>query len=219
MLFRNVAGHFEDVADSSRVGLLSLPYGGWSNAIADFNNDGWKDLFAATGHAMDNIASLERGDSAQPNLLFLNQGDGTFMEASGSAGEAFRAAKPHRGSAVADFNNDGRLDLAVTVLGQRAQLLLNDTPPAGHWLLVRLQGRTSNRDGIGTQLKLETVEGTLQWNHSTQSAGFASSSDPRVHFGLGQCTRIRRLEIEWPNGKKQVLDNPQADQILTLEEP
>jgi tetratricopeptide (TPR) repeat protein len=219
MLFRNVAGHFEDVADSSRVGLLSLPYGGWSNAIADFNNDGWKDLFAATGHAMDNIASLERGDSAQPNLLFLNQGDGTFIEASGSAGEAFRAAKPHRGSAVADFNNDGRLDLAVTVLGQRAQLLLNDTPPAGHWLLVRLQGRTSNRDGIGTQLKLETVEGTLQWNHSTQSAGFASSSDPRVHFGLGQCTRIRRLEIEWPNGKKQVLDNPQADQILTLEEP
>jgi tetratricopeptide (TPR) repeat protein len=219
MLFRNAAGHFEDIADSSRVGLLSLSYGGWSNAIADWNNDGWKDLFAATGHAMDNIASLERGDFAQSNLLFLNQGNGTFAEVSGTAGNDFREPKPHRGSAVADFNNDGRLDLAVTVLGERAQLFINTTPREGHWLLLQLKGQSSNRDGLGALLRLETPDGLVQWNHATQSVGFASSSDPRVHFGLGRNDLVRRLEIQWPSGKKQVLEKIQADQILLVEEP
>jgi enediyne biosynthesis protein E4 len=219
LLFRNVAGRFEDIADSSRVGLLSLPYGGWSNAIADLNNDGWKDLFAASGHAMDNIASLERGDFAQPNQLFLNQGNGTFTEVSGTAGDGFRTLKPHRGSAVADFNNDGRLDLVVTALGDRPQLLINTTQQAGHWLLILLKGRTSNREGMGSVLRLETPDGLVQWNQATQSVGFASSSDPRIHFGLGLNNLVRRLEVHWPSGKKQILENIKADQILPLEEP
>jgi tetratricopeptide (TPR) repeat protein len=219
MLFRNAGSHFEDIADSSRVGLLSLRFGGWSNAIADFNNDGWKDLFAAAGHAMDNLASAEKGDYAQPNQLFLNQGNRTFTDATQKEGMGISRPGPHRGSAVVDFDNDGRLDLVVTALGERVRLFRNVTSDPGHWLILSLVGKSSNRDALGTMARLETPDGKVQWNQSTPSVGFASSSDPRIHFGLGRENQIRRLEILWPGGKKQLLENLSADRIMTVEEP
>ncbi len=219
MLFRNAGSHFEDIADSSRIGLLSLRFGGWSNVIADFNNDGWKDLFAAAGHAMDNLASAEKGDYAQPNQLFLNQGNRTFTDATPKEGHGISQPGPHRGAAVVDFDNDGRLDLVVTALGEKARLFQNITPDPGHWLIVNLKGTSSNRDGLGAILRLETPEGRIQWNQATQSVGFASSSDPRIHFGLGRESQIRRLDIHWPSGKKQLLENLSCDRILVVEEP
>ncbi len=219
MLFRNAGNHFEDIADSSRIGLLSLRFGGWSNVIADFNNDGWKDLFAAAGHAMDNLASTEKGDYAQPNQLFLNQGDRTFASATQKEGEGISQPGPHRGGAVVDFDNDGRLDLVVTALGERVRLFRNITPDPGHWVIVCLKGRSSNRDGLGALVRLETPDSRVQWNQATQSVGFASSSDPRIHFGLGRENQIHRLDIQWPNGKKQLLENLLADRVMTIEEP
>ena len=219
LLFRNVGLHFEEVSDVSRVALLSLRSSGWSNAIADFNNDGWKDLLAVTGHAMDNVASLEDAMYALPNMLLLNQGNGTFADVSGKAGRDFLQPLPHRGSAVADFNNDGLLDTAISALGNQAQLLINTMAEPGHWSMIRLRGHSSNRDGLGAVLRLETPDGHVQWNQATTSVGFASSGDPRVHFGLGRNDRVRILEVFWPSGRKQRLANPPIDRVLDVEEP
>jgi tetratricopeptide (TPR) repeat protein len=219
LLFRNLGARFDDVADAARMSLSSLPWSGWSNGIADFNNDGWKDLFSVNGHALDTIEGEQSRAYRQRNTLWLNRGDGTFSDVSSEAGAEFARAAAHRGAAVADFDNDGRLDLVVTALGDRAELFRNVSPDAGHWLLVALAGRTSNRDGIGAVVRVELPGGQQLWNHASPSAGFASSSDPRVHFGLGRATEARRLEVRWPGGKRQLLEHVAADRIVKVEEP
>jgi hypothetical protein len=219
LLFRNREGLFDDIADSARVGLPSLPFSGWSNFIADFNNDGWKDLFSANGHVLDNIELTQSRTYHQANSLFLNAGDGTVRDVSSEAGADFQRKAAHRGAAVADFNNDGRMDLVVTALGERPSLFENQSANGGHSLLVKLEGKKSNRDGLGALLKVETEDGRILWNHATTSVGFASSSDPRVHFGLGKSGLVRRLEIQWPSGGRQALAHVKSDQILSVEEP
>ena len=218
LLFRNAGTEFEDIADQANLGLPSLPYSGWSNLIADFNNDGWKDLFSANGHAIDNIELTQSRTYRQRNSLFQNNGDGSFRDVSSEVGVDFQRVAAHRGAAIADFNNDGSLDIIVTALGERPELFHNIPTGAGHWLLVRLIGRRSNRDGIGAILRVETSDGRTFWNHATTSVGFASSSDPRVHFGLGQSSFIKTLEILWPSGKRQKLENIKPDRILVIEE-
>jgi tetratricopeptide (TPR) repeat protein len=219
LLLRNGPEGFDDVSDVSQIGLASLSYSGWSNAIADLNNDGLKDLVSANGHAMDNIEVAQSRSSRQPNALFLNDGDGGFTDVSSLTGPDFVRPAAHRGLAVGDLDNDGRLDLVVSALGERPRLFRNTTPEAGHWLLLRLVGRRSNRDGLGAVLRLEADDGRVQWNHATTSVGFASSSDPRVHFGLGRSARVRELRVRWPSGMLQSLRDVAADRILTVEEP
>ena len=217
LLFRNREGLFDDITDPARVGLASLPFSGWSNLIADFNNDGWKDLFSANGHVLDNIELTQSRTYRQANSLFLNAGDGTFRDVSSEAGLQRQAA--HRGAAMADFDNDGRMDVVVTALGEGPSLLQNQPIGGSHWLLVKLRGNKSNREGLGAVLKVETEDGQWLWNHATTSVGYGSSSDPRVHFGLGKSTLVRRLEIQWPSGTHQALENLKGDQILTVSEP
>ncbi|MCI0623170.1 MAG: FG-GAP-like repeat-containing protein [Acidobacteria bacterium] len=219
LLFRNRKGLFDDIADPARVGLASLPFSGWSNLIADFNNDGWKDLFSANGHVLDNIELTQSRTYRQANSLFLNSGDGSFLDVSSDVGDDFRRKAAHRGAALADFDNDGRMDLVVTVLGEPPSLFQNQTIGGGHWLLVRLRGRKSNRDGLGAVLKVELENGQILWNHATTSVGYASSSDPKVHFGLGKSLAMKRMDIQWPSGISQTLENVKADQVLTVMEP
>lgn len=219
LLFRNREPLFDDIADSARVGLASLPFSGWSNCIADFNNDGWKDLFSANGHVLDNIELTQSRTYRQTNSLFLSTGDGGFQDVTSAIGADFQRKAAHRGAAIADFDNDGRIDLVVTALGEYPSLFRNQATGEGHWLLVRLEGRKSNRDGLGAVLRLETEDGRTVWNHATSSVGYASSSDPRVHFGLGRSPVARRLEIQWPNGVRQVLMNVKANQVLAVKEP
>jgi hypothetical protein len=242
LLLRNAGGHFEDAAHAAGLGLATLPYSGWSNTIADFDNDGWKDLFSANGHALDDVERAQDRAYRQRNAVFQNMRDGTFRDVSAEAGPGLQRVAAHRGAAMADFDNDGRLDLVVTALGERPSLLHNVTgrrsestaplelgglsgparppiaEPGGHWVLVRLRGRASNRLGLGATVRVETA-GRVQWNHATTSVGFASSSDPRVHFGLGHSRSIRRLEVQWPSGRRQVVDDVAADQVLELSEP
>ncbi len=218
LLFRNTGTRFEDIADSGRVGLASMPYGGWSNAIVDLNNDGWKDLFSANSHVMDNIELTQSRKYRQRNSVLANSGDGTFRDVSDTVGGDFQREAAHRGSAVADFDNDGRMDIIVTALGDRSELFHNISPSAGHWLTVRLIGTKSNRAGLGALLCVETPDGRRLWNHASTSVGFASSSDPRVHFGLGRATEVKRLEVTWPGGWKQVIEKIPADRVLTLKE-
>jgi len=215
LLFRNNTRFFEDIRDAAGLTIPSLQYGGWSNAIADLNNDGWKDLFSANSHALDNIELFQNRTYRQTNAVFLNQGNGTFREATAEL-PAFQRKAAHRGSAVVDLDNDGRLDVVVTALGDRVGLYRNRTP-GGHWLLVRLVGRQANRDGLGAILCVETDDGRKLWNHATTSVGFASSSDPRVHFGLG-ASRAKSLTIIWPGGKHQKVEPVEVDRLLTITE-
>jgi len=217
LLFRNNGRFMEDIRDAAGITIPTLPSGGWSNAIADFNNDGWKDLFSANSHALDNIELFQDRTYLQRNQIFLNQSDGTFQDVSAQI-PGFQRKAAHRGSAVVDLDNDGRLDLVVTALGDRPGIYRNRTE-GGQWLVVQLEGREANRDGFGAVICVETEDGRKLWNHAGGSVGFASASDPRVHFGLGESRRVKSVEIVWPGGKRQRLENVQVDRVLKVSEP
>ena len=219
LLFRHAGSHFEDVSDLSGITRSTLPYAGWSNPIADYNNDGWKDLFSANGHVIDNIEQIQGRSYRQGNALLLNRGNGTFVDVSAKTGRDLIKPGAHRGAAVADFDNDGRLDLVVTALGERAKLLRNVSTPEGRWLMLRLAGRASNRDGLGTVVRLTLDDGRVLMSHATTSVGFASSSDPRVHFGVPRNRTVERVTLRWPSGAFQTIERPALNRILMVEEP
>jgi tetratricopeptide (TPR) repeat protein len=218
LLFRHAGTHFEDVSDLSRITRATLRYAGWSNPVADYNNDGWKDLFSANGHVTDNIERIQGRSYRQGNALLLNRGNGTFDDVSAATGVDLIKPAAHRGAAVADFDNDGRLDLVVTALGERAKLFRNVSAPQGQWLMLRLVGRASNRDGLGTVVRLTLDDGRVLASHATTSVGFASSSDPRVHLGVPQNRTVERVSLRWPSGASQTIERPALNQILTVEE-
>jgi enediyne biosynthesis protein E4 len=212
-LFRNMGqGLFMDLSIPSLIAAASLPWSGWSNGVYDFNNDGLKDIFTANGNVLDNAESISSRLSRQPNMLFINLGNGTFRSQI-LGGPAF-----HRGAAFADFNRDGKIDAAVTRLNENPIVFFNNSAQAGHWLELQLVGRKSNRDGIGAWIHVVSDSGE-QWNRVTTSVGYGCSSDRIVHFGLGKESVAKVITIEWPSGAKQRLDNVQADRLVTVEEP
>jgi hypothetical protein len=193
---------------------------GWGNGILDFDNDGWKDLFVARSNVMDNISEwIPSRAYPEPNTVFRNLGNGKFEDVSSTAGADFQVPAPHRGVAFGDIDNDGRMDAVVTVLGGNVKLFHNISETNNHWILLKLVGTKSNRMGIGAQIRITTEDGHSQWNHVTTAVGYASSSDSRVHFGLGSNRRIVELNIRWPSGIKQILRNVAVDSILTVTEP
>jgi enediyne biosynthesis protein E4 len=212
-LFRNLGkGVFEDDSHRSRLSALTAKLSGWGVALPDLNNDGWKDIFTANGHVTDNIESFSGDRYKEPNAVFVNRRDGTFMDASAAMGAAFLRPGAHRGAVIADFDEDGRLDAAVTVLSERAELWRNLTA-GGNWLAFRLIGTQSNRDGIGAVVKVGN-----QFNEMTSSVGYASSALMPVHFGLNTEAAAPDVEIRWPSGKIQHLRNVKANQTVTIRE-
>jgi hypothetical protein len=121
----------------------------------------------------------------------------------------------HRGAAFGDFDNDGRVDIAVTVLNGPPQILMNRSKNKNHWLIIRLIGTSDNRDGLGARIGVTTSSG-VQYNHASTAVGYNSSSDKRVHFGLGDAAMADRIEVHWPTGHRQILVNVRGDQILTI---
>ena len=219
-LFKNrgPAGDFAEITAASGVASATRPMSGWSNGIFDFDNDGWKDLLVVRGHALDNIAQMSLRRPEEPNTVLRNLGNGKFQDVSAGAGPAFESPAPHRGVAFGDLDNDGRMDAVVSVLNGKAQLFHNVSPGGNHWLLLKLVGVKSNRMGLGAQVRLATEAG-VQYNHATTSTGYACSSDPRVHFGLGAAKVVKEIDIVWPSRIHQTLRNVAADQILTVTEP
>jgi hypothetical protein len=217
-VFRNLGkGHFADITAKSGMGRLTVPMDGYSPTIADFDNDGWKDIFVARGH----VQSLSYASSApveQPNTVFRNLGAAKFGSLTSEAGLMAQPPSRHRGSAVGDLNGDGRLDMVVTALSAPAEVWLNDSPGGNHWLEFALRGSKSNRDGIGARIRVVSG-GISQYNHASFAAGYASSSAGPTHFGLGASKMADLVEIHWPSGIMQEMRNVAADRIVKLEEP
>jgi len=216
-LYQNASGElFDEVTARSKMTALSSPMSGYSVNIADFDNDGWKDIFVSRGDvASPNMADHLHVD--QPNTVFRNL-NGTWSALTEEAGFAAVPPRRHRGAAVADFNGDGRLDLVVTALGAPAEIWMNDSPAQHHWLELSLQGMKSNRDGIGARIKV-TAGGKVQFNHMTTASGYASSSATPVHFGVGDARVVEEIEIRWPSGTVQTLTSVASDQLLLVKEP
>ncbi len=217
-LFVNEGGGlFVDATYSAQIGLSSNTMSGWGNGVFDFDGDGWKDIFTANSHVSENLELYREHKYKLPNAVFQNRGDGTFEDVSGVAG--LEAAAAHRGAAFGDLDGDGRVDAVVSAIGEPAEILYNVSEPARRWILLHLIGTKSNRDGIGTQIKLTTESGAVQYNQVTTAVGYAGASDKRVHFGLEDDERIREIELRWPSGQVQVLEDIAADQVLEVREP
>ena len=209
-------GSFEEITARSKMTLLSNPMSGYGVNIADFDNDGWKDIFVARG----DVGSPNMSDTVhvdQPNTVFRNRGE-RWEALTGQAGFDALAPRRHRGSAVADFNGDGKLDLVVTALSAPAEIWINNSPGSNHWIEIALEGTRSNRDGIGARVKV-TAGGKVQFNHMTTVSSYASSSAGPVHFGLGDSRVADEVEIRWPSGTVQTLKNVNADKVVPVREP
>ena len=214
-LMKNECGKsFTDITWTSKLGPLSRNLSGWSIGFVDYNNDGWKDIYSANGD-VDNLTANAR----QHDSMFENADGKTLTDVSEKMGPDFLFAGYQRGSAFVDLNNDGFMDIVVTSLGQRPRILMNNALNHNHWMMFDLRGHTSNRDGIGATIKVTTASGRTLYNHNNPSVGFMSSSDKRVHFGLGNEDKVEKVEIRWPSGILQRLDRPAVDRILKVEEP
>jgi hypothetical protein len=212
-LLRNKGDLFQPSSYTSKVQKLSAAYSGWSNGFIDYNNDGWKDIYSSNGD-VDQV----NAKSAQHDTMFENVDGKTFLDVSEEMGKDFLHVGYQRGSAFGDLNNDGAQDIVVTSLNEHPRILMNTADSGNHWLLLNLIGHKSARDAIGAQVKITTASGRVLYNQVDVSVGFMSSSDKRVHFGLGPETKISSVEIHWPSGIHQALRNVAADQILTVDE-
>jgi len=217
-LYKNLgSGQFQEVTAASGLAALTSRSTAWGLGAFDFDNDGWKDLFTTNSDILDNSMRLAHRPYPLPNRVFRNSGNLKFDDVSSGAGASFQASAPHRGAAFGDLNNDGKIDVVVNVLNGPPEIWMNRSESHNHWILLKLVGVKSNRDGLGTKVKITTSQGS-QYNEATTAVGYNSSSDKRVHFGLGTASTVDSIELTWPSGIKQVVKGVKADQVLTVTE-
>ena len=207
-LYRNNGdGTFTDVIYEAHLGKESYLFVGFGTGFFDADNDGWRDIFIANGHIIDNIEDTHGVLTyRQPDQIFRNQGDGTFQEVSASAGDYFQSTAVSRGALFGDYDNDGDVDMLVTQSNGPVTLLRNETGTQHNWVRIKTVGVISSRDGTGTRVTL-TAGGHTQIQEINRGASYLSSHDGRLHFGLGVHTTVDRLEVRWQSGVVQVFEN------------
>lgn len=216
--YRNLGdGAFEDARVAAGLSAPTAPYTGFGTHWLDYDGDGLLDLFIANGAVT--LLEAVRGHPfpfRQPNQLLRNRGGAIFEDVSAASGPALRPSAVSRGLATGDVDNDGDLDLLIAVNGGRARLLLNEVGSRQHWLEIRLEGRRDNRQGLGARVGLRRRNGTVLWRMARTDGSYLSSSDPRVHFGLGSDPALDAVVVVWPSGRRETWPAPPADTIATL---
>jgi hypothetical protein len=218
-LYRNTGdGFFLD--DSHRAGLVRDSWAdlSWGVGFFDFDNDGWKDVFIANGHIYPQVDRAPLNTSyRQANKLYLNSGGSRLVNVNAQAGPGLKIAKSDRGAVFADFDSDGQIDIALSALDDSPTLLMNGGVAESRWILVALAGSTSNRFGVGARVAVRT--GNLVQHREVKAGGsYASSNDPRAHFGLGSSKTIDELTVKWPSGKTTRLENVETNRVLAVRE-
>lgn len=217
-LYRNDGNlSFSETSFPAGLANLTIPFLGWGTGFLDFDNDGLLDLFVGNGHVYPWVDSRDWGTTwAQRPLLFRNLDGTRFVEVAPAVGSGLADVIPARGAAFGDLFNDGRTDIVLNVMDGAPVLLRNVITNQNHWITLRLiGGRGSPRDAVGAKVFV-TSGGVRQRADVLSGGSYASSSDPRVHFGLGSAGKIDTIEIQWPSGKKQIFTNSPIDRILTV---
>jgi hypothetical protein len=200
---------FADVTRQAGISQQTAQYTSWGTGVHDFDNDGLTDLFVFHGGLIHLIP--------QEHSLFRNLGGGKFQDVSSGGGPFFDVKTVGRGACFADYDSDGKVDAFLVNLGAPGQLLRNVSPRAGNWLMIRLVGTKSNRDGIGA--KVEVVAGGVkQRSERVAGSGYLGQDDWRLHFGLGGAAKADKVTVTWPSGGSQVLESVDAGQVLTITE-
>jgi hypothetical protein len=195
----------------------ALPYVAFGSKWIDCDNDGWLDLMIANGHVQDNIHAIDNTTTyRQPTQLFRNRQGLGFEEITAQAGPSLQKKLVGRGLAIGDYDNDGRMDALVVDSAGMPLLLHNETTDAGNWLLIKLIGTKSNRDGIGTRVTVE-ADGKQYLRLCTTDGSYMSASDPRVHFGLGQATTVT-IHLQWPSGLIGTYKNLAVNRLIAIRE-
>ena len=217
ILYRNNGrGEFDDVTASAGIGVETR-FVSWGAGIVDLDNDGYPDVFLVTGGVYPEVAAtLPQYPMKTPRVIFRNLGGGRFEELIDSAGPGVAAPHCSRGCAFGDFDNDGDMDVLIVNLNEPPSLLRNDVTADHHWLKVKLTGVRSNRSAIGARVTAR-YGGKIQVQEVLSQSSFYSSNDPRLHFGMG-LEKSATLEIRWPNGNKETVENVAADQLVVIRE-
>jgi len=210
-LYENLGnGIFSDISYSSGISVASGQFVGWSSSFLDFDNDGDADIFKTNGELKHTYG--------QEDQLFENINDGKFKDVSVERGKYFEEEYVGRGACLGDYDNDGDIDIYIVNLNSQGMFLRNNKGNQNNWLILNLVGNSSNKDGVGARIKL-IAGGKVQTTQKKSTTGYLSQNDSRIHFGLLQNETIERIEIKWPSGKFQELENIKANQILTINEP
>ncbi|MCR4411211.1 MAG: CRTAC1 family protein, partial [Thermoguttaceae bacterium] len=217
VLFRNLGhGVLEDVTVRAGAHAGSVNNVKWGCGFVDFDNDGYRDLYVALGHLQDNIERFDSSSSYEArSVLLWNRGDGKFLDVSDRSGDGLRLKRSARGAAFDDLDNDGRVDVVVLNSRREPTVLSNQSPGDSHWLQVELQGVRCNRDAVGAKVKVVAGDLTL-FDEKHSGRGYQSHFGSRLHFGLGPRRRVDRIEVRWPGGGEDVVENVEADQRLVV---
>ena len=208
---------FSYSTNSSGVGQITLLFSGWGTRFIDVDNDGWRDLLVSQGHVLDTIEKTNPYlKHKQPPLLMMNTGRG-FVNVSGTAGVVFGNPLSARGAAFGDLNNDGQIDVALAAL-DGPPVVLRNNGTKNHWLGISLLGSKSNRDGVGARVTVTTGAGRKQVFDVNTAGSYLSANDPRILVGLGSATAVRKVEVLWPSGISQIVNNPVADRYIVINE-
>ncbi|MGB7207800.1 MAG: CRTAC1 family protein [Pyrinomonadaceae bacterium] len=217
-LYRNAGkAVFDDITFAAGMGL-NTRWLGWGTSFADFDNDGWLDVFLVNGHVYPEVEKLTtEAGYAQRKVLYQNLKNGKFADVSIQVGGAVMENSPARGAAFGDFDNDGDIDIVINNVNAAPELIRNDSKSGNNWLKIKLVGVKSNRAGIGARIKLTTGDGA-QIEEVRSGSSYYSQNDMRVNFGVGKAAKIKSVEVRWPSGQIDTLNDLAANQIITLKE-